>query len=556
MVAAISAVIIFFAHFRAFTERYVTNDDVRQQIFWMQQWRDPELYRSDLLCDYARHYVPWGVQSLYWLAAHVMNPIFFSKVLTAFLFVFLSCCFHSAGKTLGGRRLGWIAAGSSWLLPIFLDNFSGGLSRSFAAPLLALFLACALERSARGVLGSLFLQALFIPYIFIPCALAVCLWWASWKAHRAQPPPFPSKWPHFALLAAMGVLVLLMYHSLNKAGYGPLVSYNEMAGRPEFGREGRFTFLPVPSLLWEVAAVPIGYTGLFREWGVPWGTVSFLLIACALAAGGWAREWKPLRGHLPPFLHLALASAILYFLARLVLLKLFIPGRYVSYTAAVFYCLLIALCLQGLAQKWNPGRGALAVAIAAAAVLGAVRLHDVGLFDYSSDKNLCEAILRNTPKNAVIAGHPYHMDNVITFGRRRVFVSYKLAHPWCRGYWERLRPRFEDFFRAYYAADPREVLKFAAERHIDFIVVDDRNFDPDFIRGDSLSQRGVEEMEEQMGDGERRPFFAPFNQEIREYVGERRSFALLQPGIFKEIPVDAHVRILDLRPAPGKAGAG
>ncbi len=32
------------AHWHTLTNPYVLNDDVRQQIFWMQQWLDPELY--------------------------------------------------------------------------------------------------------------------------------------------------------------------------------------------------------------------------------------------------------------------------------------------------------------------------------------------------------------------------------------------------------------------------------------------------------------------------------------------------------------------------------
>ena len=29
-------------HFTALTNPYVIDDDVRQQVYWMQQWRDPD----------------------------------------------------------------------------------------------------------------------------------------------------------------------------------------------------------------------------------------------------------------------------------------------------------------------------------------------------------------------------------------------------------------------------------------------------------------------------------------------------------------------------------
>ena len=61
LVALLSAAVFGIAHFQALTNPYVINDDVRQQIFWMQRWLDPQLFPRDLLSDYARQYVPWGV---------------------------------------------------------------------------------------------------------------------------------------------------------------------------------------------------------------------------------------------------------------------------------------------------------------------------------------------------------------------------------------------------------------------------------------------------------------------------------------------------------------
>ena len=105
----------------------------------MQQWQDPGLFRGDFLTGYARAYVPWGVKGLYWLASWWVSPLAFSKFLPGFLFVFLALCLFKIGTRLADRRLGWGMVACFWLMPFFLDNLSGGLSRSFAAPLLALF---------------------------------------------------------------------------------------------------------------------------------------------------------------------------------------------------------------------------------------------------------------------------------------------------------------------------------------------------------------------------------------------------------------------------------
>ena len=86
------------------------------------------------------------------------------------------------------------------------------------------------------------------------------------------------------------------------------------------------------------------------------------------------------------------------------------------------------------------------LALVAAASLGAWRLQGVGLKDYSAYRAVYAA-LAETPKDALIAGHPNLMDNIPTFAQRRAFATYKLAHPWSRGYWAKLQPRLVDFFR-------------------------------------------------------------------------------------------------------------
>ncbi len=104
LVICLSALVFTYAHFQAFTNHYIINDDVCQHISWMQSFQDPELFQRDLLTDYTRHYVPWGVKALYWLASWALSPITFSKVLTGLLFVFLSCCLYKIAENIMGQR--------------------------------------------------------------------------------------------------------------------------------------------------------------------------------------------------------------------------------------------------------------------------------------------------------------------------------------------------------------------------------------------------------------------------------------------------------------------
>ncbi|MCX5892946.1 MAG: hypothetical protein NTW80_08260, partial [Deltaproteobacteria bacterium] len=473
LTAVLSDVIFILAHLKALTAPYVVNDDVRQQIFWMQQWLDPELFKGDLLADYARHYVPWGVKGLYWLTSWVADPITVSRILPGLLFIFLALCLYRMGLKLGGRRLAWATVAVYWLMPFFLDNLAGGLARAFGAPLLAFFWLSWQEDWPRGMGTALILQALFIPYVFLISALAAGLAWLAGRIAKTAAPPFPARPTHFLLLAAGVVMGALMDFSYVKDGFGPLVNYAEMLNRPEFYAGGRYTILPVPSIFWELIS-PWEWLAPFRDLGLA-AALTVCVVLPAATLWGLARvSWRPLKPMLQPAVYLGLASLILYFGARVFLLKLFIPDRYLIYTLNLAYCLILALGLHAALRMARWPRTLAVLALLGAAALGVLRLENAGLKDYAVYQPVYAA-LAATPKDALIAGHPNLMDNVPTFARRRALVTYKLAHPWSKGYWQQIEPRLHDLFAAYYAADPQEVIAFCRKYGVSFLVVDDRH---------------------------------------------------------------------------------
>jgi hypothetical protein len=549
-VALISGLIFVWAHFQGLTNPLIINDDVRQQIYWMQQWRDPSLFKGDFLTGYARHYVPWGVKGLYWLASWWVSPLYFAKLLPGFLFVCLAVCLYKLGTRLSDRRLGWMMVAIFWLMPFFLDNLAGGLARAFAAPLLALFwLGWQAERP--WVMGAaLLLQALFIPYIFLVAAPAALLAWLLARLGQDRPPPFPAKAEHFFLLGLGAALTVAMELRFNAAGYGPLVGFQDMVNHPEFYAHGRDALLPQPSFLWELIS-PWEFIPPFHEWGWVAGALVCLGLLALMAVGARRLDWSTWRPRLKPAAYLGLASLMLYFLARVFLLKLFVPDRYLMYTLNLFYCLLLALGLQAAlrVERW-PRHLAILVLVAAAA-LGAWRLQGVGLKNYAAYRPLYAA-LAATPKDALIAGHPYLMDTVPTLARRRAFATYELAHPWSRGYWAKLKPRLTDLFKAYYAADPQTVVDFCRKYGIDFLIVDDRHFTPAFLKGGYFlfpyDRRHFPGMKRRGAEREYCPFFAPFDQEIKQITAGRQKFALLSDPEFHAVVLDQHLRLIDMRP--------
>lgn len=463
---------------------YVINDDVRQQLYWMARWREPGLYPPDVLSDYARSYVPWGVQGLYRLGALVADPLMFSKAVAVGLLAWLGGLVFACARGLGGARFGWFALGLFWLMPAFMENISGGLARAFAAPLLALFLHAQLSRSRPLALAALWAQALFIPYILPICLGAALLQHAAWLARLTRTEPL-LRLPLDALLAA-AALALACWWQTGVGAAGPLPWAAEMAGRPEFGPHGRFPIVPTPSLFWELIARPWGALAPFADLGTAAGVAASLALLPLMAAGARRVPWRDhvRQAAAPGFL--LLSSVLLYFAARLLLLKLFIPSRYLEYSTNLLYCLGVPFLLWPLAEpllqagrRWTRWSGPALLALAL--VLGAARQYGRELYDYSGDHTLYEAA-RTTPKDALFAGHPAQMDNLLTFGRRNVYASYELAHPWSSAYWSVVGPRLDRLLRAYYAEDADEIRRFCAEAEVDFLVIDRRHFEPEFMR--------------------------------------------------------------------------
>ena len=546
----LNAGVFLWAHAPALRNPLCCADDVRQQIFWMQQWRDTAIYPDDPLIDYARHYVPWGVKGLYGLVACVIDPMVFSKWLPGILFVGLGMLLFAIGCRLAGSGAGWGIVGVYWLMPFFLEQLAGGLARSFAAPLLAMFILGWLQRRPATVGVALLLQALFIPYLAPVCAGAALALRFLPRKWRGDAWIWPAGWGQAAWLGVALALAFGWQATLAGSGFGPLVGARELAD-PVFSSAGRYGFgvWPPASLFHELIVVPWGRIAPFQEWGTGAGVAAVITLVAALAWTAGRVDWRGLRPALPLALGLAAASLAAYGVARVFPLKFFIPNRYVMYPVHLAWTVLLGLAAHAAWRAWVPRRRAVgAILLLAAAGFGAWRLQGIGVYDFSADAPVIAAA-RALPQDALVAGPPALMDNVLAFGQRRVLVSFELAHPWLRGYWAQIEPRLRDLFAAYYSGNPADIRAFCDRYGVDWMVVDERDFPveaggkpetaanpraPDFLRG--------------------RPFFAPFDGQIRSLLEGRNHFAILSHVDFPYVRLDPNRRLLDMRQSDGSNG--
>ncbi len=527
----VSALIVYcWAHHAALTNEYSINDDVRQQIFWMQQWQDPGLFPDDPLVRYARNYVPWGVKFLYYAASPLMNPVQFSKIVSGLIFLVTAGFLFGLGRALKDNLTGILLACTLFLCAGFLDRISGGLSRGFAFPLLTgyLFFMTVGNLWAAGTM--IFVQSLFNPYIMVLCLVTHGLFFAKNYLPLLIRRPRGDTWAgsdtgagsesvrHAFLVnipvAAAAVLMALKYVVLQDTSFGDLVTWSDMAGKIEYTAAGRYGIVPVPSIFLELVR-PFERILPFHEWGIPVSVI--VAVFGSLGFIYSVRVWRRRPDMVPfarlgTFAYLLSASVMMYVAAYVSLFRLFLPRRYMEYSFTIFYCVLIAIGLRILIDTSVRKRLIAVLIVSAAVVVGPVTLVNVGLFDYSEHESLYR-FFRTVPRSSLSAGPPDIMDNVVTFGRRSALVTYELSHTWYRTYWKMIKKRSFDFFRAYYASDPEEIRRFSRANNVDYLVVRREDFPPKPASGGSIH-------------------FEPFDTYVRGLAKSGSHFAALDRNAF------------------------
>jgi hypothetical protein len=569
VLVAASAVYVF-AHWPALTNPYVIDDDVRQQIFWMQQWQDPELYQDDLLTEYAKNYVPWGVQAIYKAAVGFINPVQFTKILTALLFVINAGLFFGLGLQFHDELAPIFIGLTFCAMGDFMMKISGGLSQSFGFPLLTAYLFFLGRNNLVAAGAVIFLESLLNPYIFLLCTVThgiflsynigrviVPRFWrqdlsnphCSTRGISAQQEMPPEDETGFfssiikelrassirpltilvsALLVGAGCgLILLKYAFYSPPEFGPLVTWADMVGKIEFTEAGRYEIMPIAPMFYELIR-PWIFNLPFTTWGLlpAWilACLGLAVIIFALTRCKWDMD---LSSGFRVFGYLLAASLLCYLASCVFIFKLFVPRRYLEFSINVFYCVAIGACIRvalGRVRSWPI---AFPVASTLFIIFAAFNLYYVGIYDYSKDAALYRFVQSTTPKTSLMAGPPDLMDNVLTFGRRKAFVTYKLSHPWYTLYWEIIKRRTFDFFRAYYSGDPKEVREFCLKNGIDYLLVRDEDFSPKYVKRERIH-------------------FEPFDTYIRDLVNSRSHFAILDRKAFPPIYETHGVRVLKM----------
>lgn len=508
---------------------WVINNDVRQYTYGFDRDLDPALFRDDPLTDYSRAYAPAAYRLIYRALMPVVTPRQLARVLPVGLFILAAWLAFRIGRRIGGPLQGALTA--AWLAacPIVLHKIAGGHPRAFAVPLLLLLLDQLGARRAWGTGLSLLLLAAFYPMAFLVAALTFMLATVRWW-------PRPLAWalaPRHRWLGAVAILLavalLVVQQRATQEAYGPIVTRAEMEGHSEYGPKGPYPVLPTEpvvtalarevrlsnALLWPDALAP-GRAEARERW--PIAVVSLLAL---LLLVGWALR----RGQATDACVLLGVSVVWYLLADVLLLRLFLPERYLQYPVRVAVAVLGAWGLAQLLSRLRPPmKWTLVGVIAVSFAFKAPSLDGVGLTDFSEHRALFRFV-RTLPADATVAAHPFLADEIPIFTSRKVWVDSVHAHTFYPRYWQLVASRTRGLLAAYYAAETEDVCRFLVSSGVDALVVERGDFAPRAI-------------------SRRRFYFEPFHSELKAAVGNRRSFALARIPAARTVFRDGEIAVV------------
>ncbi len=467
---------------------------------------EPGLFDGDPIGAEVSAYVTPAVHLLYRVLTPFIGLYAASKVVqVACLAILLA-----AGVLLiGSRRVG-LAGG---LLLIFLmlhtpfvtSRIAGGLPRSFAFPLFALWCAGALGRSERTRFTSAAIAALAYPP-----GMAMILA-GEGVFGLLQPSAAIRGW-----LKRYALLVLLCaaagFAALPPSGSGHIHTLSEARLEPAFGPDGRLRVLPfsepVPVIAWSFAApyLPAGsaVSAALSSVASSLGSTTAMIFVSLLLLLAAIRAAPAPRAALAFFC----GAVFVYAAARVLAFRLYSPVRFAEYGMPVAAMLLgasvVGLILPRLRRReWRMAARNLA-AVAFMGVLwlvngdGLVINNGMTVSAYQ-DADLVHAI-RGLPPDVRIACHPHEADDVTYWGMRPATDGYETIAVWLKGDWERQRKRTQDTLEALYATNRQALLEYCRIYGVTHLLIRTDRYGRDLSRGAALFEPFDSLMHDRLSD--------------------------------------------------------
>lgn len=481
---------------------YLVQDDARQHVFWMQQFRDGALFPNDLIALYFRSIVPAGYTALYRLVAQIgIDPLALSRWLPIGLgLATAGFCYGICVKILPIPVVGFVA---SFLLTQNLwtkDDLVSGTPRAFFYPLFTAFLYYLLQRQEapvwrRSLLPCLIvfaLQGLFYPQTLLLSCGVLVLNFVAWEQGKIRLPQRLQDWGFVAAGLGVAALVLLPF-ALQTSEYGPVITAAEARPMAEFAEHGRVSYFVPPLKYW----LSWMRSGIFPSLWVPPLMLAGFLLPLLWRFGDRFLLLQQVRPNVKLLVDVVLASLVWFGLAHLLLFRLQLPSRYTQHSFRVVWAIAAAIVLAALFDgfsRWlNTASRQNRLKALGLTVVGAIALISISPTPAKSYLSLVYVVGRTPPlyeffqqqpKDIMIASLTQEVNNLPTFAQRSILTGREYALPYHKGYYKELRQRTVDLIAAQYSPDLEKLQAFIRQYGVDFFVVEQESFKPDYVKDD------------------------------------------------------------------------
>ena len=506
IIVVFSLAVTFYCQRQGITDKFMVHDDVNQYIPAVYALLDTPLNQAflqgDLLIKYMVVKDSPGHLFVYYLFGMFFDPLILTKILPFLLAVISAVLLFNIGKILKSEQLGFFAAlmFSLYVWTSKFGFFSGGFPKSFAFPLLLAFVYYLLLRRHFSFLLVLMLQILFYPIIAV--ISLVIYFFSTLKSFSENK-------------RALGVFIFISVPCLTFSFFiykqpndflGDVVTYNEMITMPEFFPGGRqaFFFTDLRGFLASERSSGIMVSNAF-----PFMFLAFI-ISCIYLGKGITR--------LPRIVFYIIgAGALTFLISYLFLFHLFFPGRYIEFTLPIFLILVTSFSIDRFLQKASTGRKYILSWIVFTAITISIYspFLQANLYDYKKD---IYQYINQFPEDSFLAGHPYDMDSVPVFGKRRVLVQFETATSWYKNYYSKVKERTYDFFKAYYSDSFKDIAWLFDKYKLTHLVVNKRHFEDSYL-------------------AEKNFYVQPFNDYVVKINSGRKKRFILTSSVIKRYKV-------------------
>ncbi len=485
LLAAVLAIgVAVFLSWPALTQADRFHENWRQTPHWLSPDKQ-HFQEDDLLVRYAAFgTTPFG-NALYQTLARTGHDVVWGKVMTIVVFVAAALSCFLVARAMAGLPAGWVAVVLFLFFPSMYEHFVGGFMACFSWPLLAAGVYVIYRQRWWWAIPLVMLGGLVYPMVGIHIGMMFLLdtvasdLRVSRLGDRARRRAFLRNKLLPLTLAALALAAVLGSKYLEDHPFGNLVTRADMQDRVEFTKHGRYRILPTTAL----------WTRFERHWENPFHLSIALLAVLFLGRGAF---------RLPRGLYALLAASIvMYYLADVSVMRLYLPSRYIRRAFPLFTCLVAGVWWARIyydLKRSKPAMGAqwqtrrLMPLVVGTALLAGVGVREFagelepGAHTHVYDRHDLYAAIRALPGRPMIAAWPRLASELPLMTGRTVLVNKEQAHPWWTNLWDEVTERTHEFWRAYYTADPDEFRRVVDKYGIDYWIVEHRYFSANYLR--------------------------------------------------------------------------